>query len=492
MFYKSIRFKITIVYMAILALTLSAFSTVLYHHVKRSLYENMDSLLRSKAEGIVHAINTYWETERLGVMRYGVKPEEAAALENIDFATIAERWVEGKSKDPKMLDVIVRIFDADGIPIASSKNTQGISSVSRENLISVLKGNSCFDTVSPSFPTKKIVNFRVFITPALENDKVEYIVQVASPLDSTETALATLRLTLFVLFPITVLLTGIMGALLAKLTLRPVDSMIRTIHDITAENMKLKLTIPDTRDEIMKLAETFNDMLSRLDRAFTSQKQLFEDLSHELKTPLTVLKGEFEVMLKKMRSKEEYESLLKSGLEEIDKISKLADNLLMLASFESKRILPDRKRLDLGLLLQAAVNSAGKLANQKSVEIALSGVSGGIVINGDEQQLKLMVLNLVDNAVKYTPSGGRVTVSFEHGKEAVRIKVSDTGRGIAGNELPHIFDRFYRVEKSRSSGGFGLGLSIAKSIAEAHDGHIEVASTVGSGTSFTITLPLEK
>jgi heavy metal sensor kinase len=490
MFYKSIRFKITIVYMAILALTLSAFSTALYHHVKRSLYENMDSLLRSKAEGIVHAINTYWATEQLGAMRYGVKPEEAAALENIDFATIAGRWVEGKSKDPKMLDVIVQIFDADGVPIASTKNTQGISSVSRENLISVLKGNSCFDTVAPSYPTKKIVNFRVFITPAIENEKVEYIVQVASSLDSIGSALYTLRVTLFVLFPITVLLTGIMGALLAKLTLHPVDSMIKTIHDITAENMKLKLTVPNTRDEIMKLAQTFNDMLSRLDRAFTSQKQLFEDLSHELKTPLTVLKGEFEVMLKKMRSQEEYESLLKSGLEEIDKISKLADNLLMLASFESKKILPDRRRLDLGLLIQAAANNIRKLANQKSVEIVLSGVSEGIAINGDEQQLKLMVLNLVDNAVKYTPSGGKVTVSLEPAEKSAKIRISDTGRGIPGSELPHIFDRFYRIDKSRSSDGFGLGLSIAKSISEAHDGHIEVTSTVGSGTTFTITLPL--
>jgi heavy metal sensor kinase len=490
MFYKSIRFKITIVYTMILALTLSAFSAALYHNVRRSLYENMDSLLRSRAEGIVHAINTYWATERLGAMRYGIEPEEAAALENIDFATIAQRWVEGKSKDPKMLDVIVRIFDSDGVPIASSKNTQGISSVSRENLISVLMGNSCFDTVEPSYPTRKIVAFRVFITPAVENDKVEYIVQVASPLDPIGAALYTLRITLFILFPITVLLTGITGAFLAKLTLRPVDSMIKTIHSITAENMKLKLAVPDTRDEIMKLAETFNDMLLRLDSAFTSQKHLFEDLSHELKTPLTVLKGEFEVTLKKIRSPEEYENLLKSGLEEIDKISKLADNLLMLASFESKRIMPDRKRLDLGLLIQAAVNSIRKLAGRKNVGMALSGISEGIAINGDEQQLKLMVLNLVDNAVKYTPAGGRVTVALEQGKDSARIKISDTGRGIAGNELPHIFDRFYRAEKSRSGDGFGLGLSIAKSIVEAHDGHIEAASAAGSGATFIITLPL--
>ncbi len=490
MFYKSIRFKITVVYMAILALTLSLFSAIVYHYVSRSLYENMDTLLRSKAEGIVHAINTYWAAERLGSMRYGVSPEKFADVEDIDFATIAQRWVEGKSKDPKLLDIIVQIFDADGAPIAASKNTQGISSASRDNLISVLQGQSRFDTVAPSYPTKKIITFRVFITPAIENDKVEYIVQVASPLDSIQTTQATLRVTLFILFPITVLLTGVMGALIAKLTLHPVDSMISTIHDITVENMKLKLAVPKTKDEIQKLAETFNDMLSRLDYAFTSQKQLFEDLSHELKTPLTILKGEFEVVLKKMRSNTEYESVLKSSLEEIDKITKLAENLLMLASFDSKRNLPDRKSLDLGLLTQAAINSVKKLADQKQVRIIFSEKDGGAAVIGDEKQLKLMVQDLLDNAVKYTSPEGNIEVSVESGGGKVMIRISDTGIGIPEEELRHIFDRFYRVDKSRSGHGFGLGLSIVKSIVDAHNGHIDVASAVGKGTTFTISLPL--
>lgn len=496
MFYKSIRFKITVVYMAILALTLSLFSAIVYHYVSRSLYENMDTLLRSKAEGIVHAINTYWAAERLGNMRYGVNPENVAETENIDFATIAQRWVEGKSKDPKLLDIIVQIFDADGGPIAASKNTQGISNVSRENLISVLQGNSRFDTVAPSYPTKKIITFRVFITPAVENDKVEYIVQVASSLDSILTVQTTLRVTLFILFPITVLLTGVMGALIAKLTLHPVDSMIQTIHDITAENMKLKLAVPNTKDEIQKLAETFNDMLSRLDYAFTSQKQLFEDLSHELKTPLTILRGEFEVVLKKMRSSEEYESTLRSSLEEIDKITKLAENLLMLATFDSKKNLPDRKSLDLGLIIQGAVNGIRKLAEQKNIRINFSKKEDIIAVIGDEKQLKLMVQDILDNAVKYTQPGGDVNI--EVGVERAsgfagsraRIRISDTGIGIPKEDLQHIFDRFYRVDKSRSSHGFGLGLSIVKSIIDAHDGHIEVSSIVGKGTAFTVSLPV--
>ncbi|MDD5136346.1 MAG: histidine kinase dimerization/phospho-acceptor domain-containing protein, partial [Candidatus Omnitrophica bacterium] len=363
MFYKSIRFKISIVYMAILAITLSVFSTILYHQVSKSLYDNIDTLLSSRAEGIVSAIGTYWATERLGPGRYGITAEASSpGGDHVDFATIAQRWVEARSKDPKLLNIIVQIFDAKGDIVASSKNTQGITSVSDTTLFAALQGRSTFDTLTTSFPTKKVQNFRVFITPAIQVDRVEYIVQVASPLDSIVAALNSLKVTLFLLFPITVLITGIMGAFLAKLTLRPVDNMIHTIHDITVENMKLKLAIPNTKDEIQKLAETFNDMLVRLENSFSSQRHLFEDLSHELKTPLTILRGEFEVILKKLRAPEEYEASLRSSLEEIDKMTRLVENLLMLASFESKNFMPERKALDLGSLLKSVINNISRLA----------------------------------------------------------------------------------------------------------------------------------
>lgn len=486
MFYRSIRFKMTIVYMAVLALTLSAFSAILYHYVSRSLYENMDTLLRSKAEGIVHAIGTYWEAERLGPNRFGARVDDSQG--NINFATIAQRWVQERSKDPKLLDIIVQIYDPNGTVVASSKSTQGIASISEESLIYVLYGNSMFDTLTPSFPTKKIVKFRVFVTPAVKNAQVEYVVQVASPLTSIQTTLDTMKFALFILFPLTVFLTGIIGALLAKMTLRPVDSMIKTIHGITAENMKLKLKVPGTRDEIDKLADTFNDMLERLDHAFASQKRLSEDLSHDLKTPLTIMKGEFEVSLKKLRRQEEYEAVLRSSLEEVNKIIRLADNMLMLASFEAQNIIPDRKALDLNLLVQSALNSIKKLADEKRIEISLSH-DEGITLKGDERQLKQLFLNLLDNAIKYTPEGGKVTISVRQEKEGVRIKIQDTGRGIAADQIDRIFDRFYRADKSRAGQGFGLGLSIVKSVVDAHGGKIGVESSPGLGTAFIVFFP---
>lgn len=480
--YKSIRFKITILYMAILALTLTSFSAILYHNVSRGLYGNMDTLLNSKAGGISKAIDTYWEASRLESQETATPPDLLLRKRrNINFAKIAQRWVKEESSDPALLDIIVQVFDTDGAIIASSKNTQGLTGISRKDFLSVLQGNPRFDTVSA---------LRIFTTPVFENEKVAYIVQVASPLSAIETALNNLKVALFILFPVTVLATGIMGAFIAKVTLRPVDNMIKTIHEITAENMKLKLRIPGTKDEIQKLAETFNVMLERLDEAFTSQRQLFEDLSHELKTPLTILKGEFEVILKKIRSQGEYEYILKSSLEEVNRIIRLAEDLLLLARLDSKEVSPRKEKFDLASLIQGVVNNMKPLAELKEILASFNSKTGEIMLNGDKDQLKTVFLNMLDNAIKYTGPGGAIDVSLEKDESLAQVKIQDTGIGILQDELSRIFDRFYRVDKSRNSPGFGLGLSIARSIVEAHGGNIRAESRPDKGTTFIISLPL--
>lgn len=489
MFFKSIRFKITILYMAILALTLTSFSFLLYHNVSRSLYANMDTLLKSKAGGITRAINTYWEASNLEAIESGVKPSDILRKRrNFNFAKIAQKWVREESNDPQLVDIIVQVFDTDGASIASSKNRQGITQIPARDFLSVLQGNSRLDTVM-SGPGQAKMALKIFTTPVFEDEKVAYIVQVSSPLISIQDALNNLKVTLFILFPVTVLATGVMGAFLAKVTLRPVDNMIHTIHQITAENMKLKLDVPSTKDEIQKLAETFNSMLGRLEQAFLSQKKLFGDLSHELKTPLTILKGEFEVALKKVRTSDDYESLLKSALEEIDRITKLAESLLLLARLDSKEVFIEKKNLDLGLLVQAVVNNIKWFAQLKQIGVSLASAEG-LFLNGDENQLKTLFLNVLDNAVKYTPPKGEIKVTLDKDRDTARVRIQDTGLGISEEEMCHIFDRFYRIKNAHDSAGFGLGLSITKSIAEAHGGSIKVESTPGKGSAFTIRLPL--
>lgn len=482
MFLKSIRFKITILYMAILALTLTSFSFILYYNVKTGLSGNMDTLLKSKAGGIVQAIDAYWQAANLDYMDPAYASEMLRKRRNTNFSRTAQRWVKEESTDPKLVDILVQVFDTDGNAIAYSKNVLDLVKIPSGKFLPVLQGKPRFDTMA---------DFRIYTTPVFEEDKVAYIVQVASPLDSIRIALNNLKVALFLLFPITVLATGVMGAFIAKVTLHPVDSMIETIHQIRVENMKIKLKIPNTKDEIQKLAETFNDMLERLESAFNTQRRLFADLSHELKTPLTILKGEFEVILKKTRSNEEYKSTLNSALEETDRIIRLAESLLILAKFDSKEISQKKEKLDITALLKGITNNVRGLAELKETAISFSGPEG-LWVYGDPNQLKTLFLNIIENAFKYTPNKGAIEISAVKNNGSADISIKDSGLGIPENEIDHIFDRFYRVDKSRSSSGFGLGLSIAKAIAEAHGGNISVRSRPGEGTIFTISLILSQ
>ena len=328
--------------------------------------------------------------------------------------------------------------------------------------------------------------FRVITTPVMENKRLSYIVQVASPLAQLHLVLRNLSFSLLFLLPLTVILTGFSGIFLVQLTLKPVDQMIETIHQITAENLKLRLKIPGTKDEIESLAQTFNQMISRLDEAFTTQKQFMEDISHELKTPLSVLKGELEVTLKRIRSTQEYETALHSSLEEVNRIAGIVENLLTLARFDAKTTTLQAKPLDLDLLIKDTVEAIQVLAHQKQITLQFNSAHS-VEILADKNQLKRLILNILDNAIKYTPPGGKISIDLRQQKDTADIDIIDTGIGIPERELPHIFDRFYRVDKSRSSVGFGLGLSIAQSIAMAHGGKIEARANVPQGTIFTIT-----
>ena len=489
MFVRSIRFRITLWYMLILGLTLSIFSISVYHNFSNNLNENNDDLVQSKAEGIEKSIDTYWEAEKLDAISEGARTSVFSKINNINFMKITQHWVEEKSGDPKLMNILVQIYNINGKLIASSKSALNIVSLPSKVFNSVSKGESRFDNFNIKTAEGKILSFRVFTMPVTENGRIAYIVQVASPLAQIYSALDSLKVTLLLFLPLTVFITGVAGAFLVKLTLDPVNSMIKTIRQITAENLKLRVNIPDTKDEVRKLADTFNDMLVKLDEAFSSERQFIQDVSHELKTPLTILKGELEVTLKRVRSAGEYESTLHSSLEEINRISKIVDNLLILARFSSKDVPFKFQPIDLNQIISNSISDIGILAKQKHIKIDFLG-QDELIITADENYLKRLFLNLLDNAIKYTPLNGKITLNLTKTRGYAQITISDTGIGMSEDQLPHIFNRFYRVDKSREEYGFGLGLAIVKSIVEAHNGIINVKSKPGFGTSFIILLPL--
>ena len=481
--FKSVRFRITLWYAAALAVTLTLFSLLVYNNLEKNLDANMDQLLAYRAEGVADALETYLETERIETGRYS-----AAAAKQHAFYRIAKDLVELQTEDPKQVSIELRIMDAQGKELERSKGQGAAPELPESTLRDVLKGDAAYDTIKITDERGHDTTFRSYATPASGSAGTAYIVQAYRSTYHTQFALSNLRIMMAALLPLIVLLTGAFGMFFARVALRPVASMAKTIRQITAENLSLRLTPPESHDEIRELADLFNAMLARLEDSFLSERRFIQDVSHELKTPLTILKGELQVALKKARTAGEYAAVLQSNLEETEKMSNIVGDLLTLARFDNREVRLERSRVDLREMIENLIEGLSGLAEKAGVKLEMTSYENPEV-EADSGQLNRLFLNLLDNAIKYGAAGGSVKVNIykENGRPAVRVE--DSGAGIKTEDLPHIFKRFYRADSSRSSGGFGLGLAIVKSIAEAHDAEIKAESPHGHGAVFTVIFP---
>jgi two-component system OmpR family sensor kinase len=485
---QSIRFRITLVYTAILTLTLLAFSLAVYQNFSRSLRRSLDGLLKSKAEGVSDSIETYWETETLPAEGQPARTAAANKVDNINFLRVARRWIKEKSGDPDLMNITVQIFGADGSLLAASQALPEETVVSARRLALAGRGRAEFYDRDVPLARETPEPLRFYVLPVLENARLTYFIQVGSPLSSLKGTLDRLKTLLFLIVPLTVILTGLAGLVLVRMTLRPVDRMVRTLSEVKAARLGLRLRLPRTNDEIRRLAETFNRLLDRLEADFLNQRRFSQDLSHELRTPLTILRGEFEVALKKPRTSREYRAVLRTGLEEVDILGRIIDELMTLARWENREIELRLTTFDLAALAERTVEEFRVLAASKGLGLERRGLAS-LPFTGDEGQVRTALINLIDNAIKYTPRGGTIEVGVARAEGASKVTVQDDGPGIPEDKLPLIFERFYRGEDSRTSSGFGLGLSIVRSIVMAHGGTVAVDSRPGRGTVFTLTFP---
>jgi two-component system OmpR family sensor kinase len=466
---NTVRGRLTLWYVAALALALAAFGATFYFLASRALYTRVDNDLRSLI-GLSN-ISLIHDTEE-------GQSSLSAALATTD--------------ELKTLDQSLLIFDASGRLLAENhpeddfqKRLPSLSSIPED-------GVYIYTVVDEDDGARhRLATRRVKIPPT----NIPYIILVSQSLEAIDDELELLRRPLLFAGLAALLLAGAGGWLLARRSLAPVVAMAGSARRIGAENLGEQLPVANPRDELGQLAVTFNDLLARLHAAFERQRRFMADASHELRTPLSVMSATAGVTLRKRHRKEdEYREAVQMMSEQTQRLSRIVKDMFTLARADAGRYPLDKRPLYLNDLLEEVARAGELLAAEKSVTVEIIGsLEAGF--HGDEDLLRRMILNLVDNAIKHTPHGGVVRLSMAEEAPDYLISISDTGPGIPSEAQAHVFERFYRAGAARSQpedgdgAGAGLGLSIASWIAQAHDGSLELTRSDQTGTTFTVRLP---
>ena len=456
----SIRVRLTLWYVLLLAVILAVFSGGVYLALRQSLYGDLNESLERNAAAF------------LDMIRYD---ENRPTL---DIRTSSDSPGEGEH--------FVRIFDASGGITFDNSSEVGEVPVDRRVIDATLAGETTLRSIRVAGNP-----IRVKTVPVTQDGRVSGVMEVGLSAEDASEMLARFLLIVGLAYPLALGLAIVGGVFLAGRALSPVDKVTRLARRISAEDLsqRLNLQLPD--DEVGRLARTFDEMITRLDEAFRRQREFIADASHELRTPLTIMKGQIDVSLQKEREPEAYEEVLRAVNGEVDRLIRLAGSLLTLTRADAGQIPLMLEPVNLSDVVTGALEQVAPLASQRGIGLHLHPGTDANV-QADEDLLLQVLLNLLDNAIKYTPAGGEVTTGWSLNGDQVALWVRDTGPGISDEHVPHVFDRFYRVDRSRSraEGGVGLGLAISRWIVEAHGGSISVDSSEGTGSTFTVRLSM--
>jgi len=340
---------------------------------------------------------------------------------------------------------------------------------------------------------------RVLTKPVFDRQTLVYVIQVGSASREAESSLQNALLLNAIFIPAAILLVSVGGWWLTRRALVPLQTVMQTAHRISGGELSHRIEAAGYSEEIRELADAFNQMTERLETSFRQVSDFSDNVSHELRIPLSILRGQTEVSLRRARSEEEYRQVLLSNLEEIQRMEKIVERLLFLSRADRGEITINRAPVDLRGLVSSVAAQFAVSTQHKQLHLAVDAPPAAappdlltrpesMITIGDEVLLRELLLNLVQNAVTYTPAGGTITLALARRDDRIELSVADTGCGIPPEEMPRIFDRFYQVDRSRASLGSGLGLSLCKWIVEAHGGRIVVDSAVGRGSRFTVVL----
>jgi len=455
----SLRARLTIFYTAVLGAVLILFGLGVYGLITVVQLRQVDSALESTARDLILVARLDDEGDIVITQRV-----------SFDSSVITQIW-----DNDDHLVAMTQSVEPDS-PLRQPLDPESLGCAEERCFSSVLVGNT---------------HYRVLTVPLHSDGNPIGVLQSGTSLTILDALRTDLIRYLVILSVIAILLAGMFGLITGRRALAPLATVTETALQITrADDLSRRIPVQSgPEDEVGKLILAFNDTMGRLEKLFATQRRFVADIGHELRTPLTVIRGNLDLM---RRMQKPDEQSLQSIELEVDRLARMVEDLLALAQAESGKLPMERRRLELDTLLLEVFNQVHVLAGER-VKLEIDKIDQ-VLVCGDHDRLKQVVLNLIANAIKYTEQGGTVTVSVSKEGEKAKLTVKDTGMGIPSEDLPHVFERFYRGDKSRSRGkdgaGFGLGLSIAYWIVRNHGGEIEVKSKLNKGTTFTVWLPL--
>jgi heavy metal sensor kinase len=462
---SSLRARVVTWFVGILAATLIAFGATLYFSVREYLKTSLEHSLSAEADAIGGTFLAHEEQK-------------------------GQVWMEGEINEayaPELSGRYIRIIRQDGGVLYQSGDSRD-GSILLEKIQPIpfdSAGSGCRTVHQPGSS-----NLMMCLWRFTSSSGTRYRIDTGASVAQTDRTTSSVLKILLLITPLILVTAAIGGRLLMRMPLQPLVTLTERAEYVGTSKLGERLPVPDTHDEMERLALSLNRMISRLEDALSHNRRFSADVSHELRTPLTIMRGELEHVLRVPDLQQGIRDSVISALEEISRMARIVENLLAIARLDSGADAIDTEPADISELCRWTIEQMHLLAEEKQIVMQIETVP--LTASVDAARMKQVFVNVIDNAIKYTPTGGRVdVVSFSAGRAAV-IEVSDTGIGIPPGSLPHVFDRFYRADavRSRASGGAGLGLSIVKAICNAHGGCISIRSTEGQGTTVRIELPL--
>jgi heavy metal sensor kinase len=475
--YFGLRLQLTIWYTLVFATLIFCSGFLLYMHLQCTLMSSLGAELRIRAHQIADDI-----TYANGTLTFHNNTDELPGFDEDDKSYQTQPVNDADVNT----DTLARVLDAQGHIIGVTPSFQKLV-VPRVSVDLPLRRIPWQGNVSAPSGQQVLV----YSLALVDDEKNIAVIQVGASLTQLQEALRGLLVNFLLLAPITLCLSAIGSYVLASRAFKPIDHLMGTAKRIKEGDLHRRVPLPETHDEVRRLALTLNEMLEVLDQTFMRQRRFVADASHELRTPVAAIRSLTDVALLKPLTQEKYASVLSNINTEAVRLGSLINDLLTLARVDEGQIRIQQRPVYLDVLVDAVMTNAQSLANERNITIQKQ-VPVPITVQGDEARLIQMVMNLLDNAINYTDPGGCVTLKLIEERQYVYLTVKDTGIGIAEEHLPHIFERFYRVDPAHTSiegGSCGLGLAIVKWIVHVHGGAITVESKPGSGSTFTIRLP---